>query len=156
MYRNKIKVLMPFLLLMISCQENKRYDSKSKEIIKTELSCKTKEFGNDVRMCVIIPGGGCPGCIASGLSFVVKHKSDFAKTQKRNVVVFTNISSMKGLRRHLKDASIAELNCIVDTANSYLVDVNENIYPIILKIDNKKIVEVAFQSPQENGLYDME
>ena len=46
---------MPFLLLMISCQENKRYDSKSKEIIKTELSCKTKEFGNDVRMCVIIP-----------------------------------------------------------------------------------------------------
>ena len=63
---------------------------------------------------------------------------------------------MKGLRRHLKDASIAELNCIVDTANSYLVDVSENIYPIILKIDNKKIVEVAFQSPQENGLYDME
>ena len=34
---------MPFLLLMISCQENKRYDSKSKEIIKTELSCKTKD-----------------------------------------------------------------------------------------------------------------
>lgn len=108
-------------------------------------------FDDKIRNCIIIPGGGCSGCIASGISFVLENKEVLKKSQSRNLIVFTNIFSEKMLKRQLHGEDMGKLNCIIDLQNKYLIPCNENIYPIILRLKNGNVVEVHLQSPDENG-----
>lgn len=150
-------ILLAFLLIFASCSENARQnDGKIMEVVSKHIEEHSISFDNEVRNCVIIPGGGCSGCIASGLSFVKNHKGDFSRIQRKNLLVFTNIFSLKKLKKQLDDVTFNDLNCVVDTSNIYLMHCNENIYPIILTLDRNALVGVKVQSPKENGLYEME
>ena len=150
-------IILTFLLIFASCSEYPHQgDSQIMEVVSKHLEEHSISFGNEVRNCIIIPGGGCSGCIASGISFVKSHKDDFSKTQGKNVLVFTNILSLKKLKKQLNDVTLNDLNCIVDTSNIYLMHCNESIYPIILTLDKNALVGVKVQSPKENGLYEVE
>lgn len=48
--------------------------------------------------------------------------------------------------------SMEELNYVLDTLNIYTVELNENIYPIILYLRKGEIVKADMQSPEKNGL----
>ena len=151
-----IYTILVLVALLVSCIGNQPKDnSQITKIVQEHLKDKSISFDEDVRNCVIIPGGGCSGCIASGISFVNSHKENFGKMQKRNIVVFTNIFSLKKLRKQLDVMSFDELNCIVDTSNMYLMHCDENIYPIVLMLDKSKLKDVKVQSPQEEGLYEI-
>lgn len=125
-----------------------------------DLTARTKEyfakeqirFDENLRRCLIIPGGGCAGCIASGIYFFDFNKQHFSKSQKDNAVVFTSINSLKVLKRSLKGVDFADYNVVIDTLNRYTVDFKENIYPLIVYLDKGKIVKVDMQSPETDGL----
>lgn len=109
-------------------------------------------FDGKIKHCLILPGGGCSGCITEGIAFLKEHASSFSKGQTENIVVFTNIYSMKLLKRSLKNIDMLTLNSIVDMDNMYLVNCNEEIYPMVLYLDNGDIEKVEVQSPSKNGL----
>ena len=72
--------------------------------------------------CYIIPGGGCSGCITSGIHFLIENKKHFSHDQEKNVVVFTSVLSPKMLKRSLKNVKLEDFNFIIDTTNVYTVD----------------------------------
>lgn len=153
--RNLSAVLV-FVSLLVSCIGNQSHEkSQIINVVQKHLKDNSISFDQNIRNCVIIPVGGCSGCIASGISFVRSHKDDFSDKQKENMLVFTNIFSKKKLKKQLGDISFNELNCIVDTSNTYLMHCNENIYPIILMLDNSELKDVKVQSPKEDGLYEI-
>lgn len=150
-------IFLAFLLISASCTEDAHQkDSKIMDVVSMHIEEHSISFDNEVKNCVIIPGGGCSGCIASGLLFVKNHKGAFSRTQGKNLLVFTNILSLKKLKKQLGDVTFNDLNCVVDTSNIFLMHCNENIYPIILTLDRNTLVGVTVQSPNENGLYEME
>lgn len=112
---------------------------------------KQNSYPKEARVCVIIPEGGCGGCIAAGMSFVRDNKAVFSNAQRSNVVVFTRIHSMKLLRRQLGDVAVESLNSIVDTMGIYSVDSKEGVYPIILYLDDGNVKSVDVASPQTDA-----
>ena len=151
-----ILVYFAILFLLISCNGSyEKNNSQLKVVIRNHFKEKSISFDKEIKNCVIIPGGGCSGCIASGISFLKSHKDKFSKNQKNNIVIFTNIFSLKKLKRQLGDITLNELNCVVDTSNVYLIHCKENIYPILLMFDKSKMKDVKVQSPKEDGLYEI-
>lgn len=110
------------------------------------------EFPPTLTHCLIIPGGGCAGCVASGMNFVVSNDSCFSRNQHENMVIFTNINSLKLLKRNLGSHDIEDFFHIIDFDNIYSVDGSERIYPIILYLNNGNIESVEVQSPYSNAL----
>lgn len=70
--------------------------------------------------------------------------------------MFTNIGSLKLLKRAVGESVFNSLNCIVDTANAFLVEGNDDIYPIIIYLRKNTPIKVEFQSPKEDGLRNLE
>lgn len=138
---------------LISCKGDDTIllNKVKKQFVENEIV-----FDETTKHCVIIPEGGCGGCIASGISFIVDHKEQFSKNQKEDVVVFTNIGSLKLLKRAVGESVFNSLNCIVDTANAFLVEGNDDIYPIIIYLRKNTPIKVEFQSPKEDGLRNLE
>jgi len=150
-------ILFALFFLSVSCSESSRPNGNQiMEVALKHLEEHSISFGEEAKKCVIIPGGGCSGCIASGIAFVKNHKEDFSNNQKKNILVFTNIVSLKKLKKQLNDVTFEDLNCVVDTSNIFLMHCNENIYPIVLTLDKNTLVGVKVQSPNENGLYETE
>lgn len=135
-------------LLVISCSGKPDMTALAKEYFDKE----NVMFNPQWTCCYIIPGGGCSGCIASGIHFLLENKEDFSHDQKKNVVVFTSVLSIKLLKRSLNDAKIDDFNFVIDTANVYTVDFKEHIYPLIVYLENGKIIHVDQQSPETNAL----
>jgi thiol-disulfide isomerase/thioredoxin len=94
---------------------------------------------------VIIPNQGCGGCITVAEQFYNEHK--MAKNVK---FIFTNIISQKMLNQKVQ---IFSNNTFLDTNNIMLKSYpkNKNLYPCILKLKNGAIIEISYQSPEENG-----
>lgn len=109
-------------------------------------------FDKDETHCLIIPGGGCPGCIATGIHFLRANKDFFSREQQENRVVFTSTQSIKLLRRRLKDVSIESLNALVDTANAYTIRGSKGKYPLVLYLEEGTIVRAELQSPDADAL----
>ncbi|MDO5527545.1 MAG: hypothetical protein Q4F85_15845 [Prevotella sp.] len=134
------------LLSICSCTvKQSEYD-----LVKT-FQDKGILYPKEVKTCIIIPEGGCGGCIAAGISFIQDNKSSFSKAQQNNVVVFTKIHSMKLLKRQLGDVTIESLNSIVDTMRIYSIDTKDGIYPIILYLDGGDIKSVDVASPKTDA-----
>lgn len=128
------------------------------------MTIRTKEyfakeqikFNENLKHCLIIPGGGCAGCIASGIYFFDSNKRYFSKDQKDNIVIFTSINSLKVLKRNLNGMDFEKYNVVIDTLDKYTVDFKENIYPLILYLDKGEIVKADIQSPETDGLSDLQ
>ena len=56
------------------------------------------------------------------------------------------------LKRSLKNVKLEDFNFIIDTTNVYTVDFKDHIYPLIIYLENGKIVQVDKQSPETNAL----
>lgn len=137
------------VFLMVSCQD------KSDELTKRTREYFNKElvhFPNNWENVLIIPGGGCPGCIASGLDFVIANKDKFAKGQDRNIVIFTGIISKKILQRRLGNKNMESLNAIIDSKNIFTVDFEEREFPMVIYLRHGKITKVESESPKSDAL----
>ncbi|MBR5989118.1 MAG: hypothetical protein IK003_06315 [Prevotella sp.] len=109
-------------------------------------------FPEELKHCVIIPGGGCAGCIAAGLEFFLSNERSFSNEQEENMIVFTKINSIKLLKRNIKGKKIEDYNAIIDSTNLYSLNIKENTYPIILYFNNGRIILADVQSPQTMAL----
>ena len=114
------------------------------------------EFAPTIKRILIIPGGGCPGCIASGIEFAKRNKEFFSKGQGQNLVIFTGIVSKKILYRRVNEEDLLQMNAMVDTANLYLVDFEAYEYPMILYMNNGEIVKAESQSPESDALKNLD
>ena len=141
--------LMFYLICLISCDKrDHELETVQEHFYKTALP-----IDNQYRNILIIPDGGCSGCIAEGMNFIKYHMPEFSQGQKKNLIIFTSIKSQKILRRNLGNARLENFNAIIDTADNYLIDFPKNIYPIIIyRSEDGLIEEFDFQSPNNDGL----
>lgn len=148
MSENKMKKILLFasILSIYSCT----FRAPESDLVKI-FQDKGVLFPKEAKTCVIIPEGGCGGCIASGISFIQENKSAFSSAQRSNMVVFTKIHSMKLLRRQLGDVTMESLNSVVDTIRIYSVGTKEGVYPIILYLDDSNIKSVDVASPNTDA-----
>lgn len=136
-------------LLFCSCHE------KTDEFTQQCIQCFRETgatFNKETEVCLIIPGGGCPGCIASGMAFVVQNQEEFSRKQNKYEVVFTRVGSKKLLKRTLGDLSIDDLNCRIDLQDQYLLDTHSNEYPLVLYLNQGKIQKAESQTPTSDAL----
>ncbi len=122
------------------------------DIVEMSLRKNDVLFGDSLKTCFVIPGAGCPGCIASGIHFLNQNQQYFLKNQKENLVVFTHVVSKKLLNRTLKGLKVSELNAVIDTKGMYNIDCKESKYPLIIYLDKGRIIGVDYQSPTVNGI----
>lgn len=147
----KYKKFLFFLLLsivMASCRGNNETTEEIVEYYKK----KGITFDKEVECCVILPEVGCEGCIAAGVQLFLDNKESFLKTQKKNLIVFTKINSLKMLLRTLGLSSLEDFNCYLDLKNDYSVVGENSIYPLILHLKDGKITKAEFQSPYSNDV----
>ena len=145
------------LFLLVVCFSLSGCANKEDEVTEYARQYFEEEnvtFAPSLRSCLIIPGGGCSGCIASGLSFLRDNQESFSIRQSENMVVLTNIVSRKLLRRNLEAKSInaSKLNAVVDTGNVYMVDFRYNDYPLVVYLENGSVVRVEYQSAETKAL----
>lgn len=115
------------------------------------------EIPSSVEACMIIPEGGCGGCIASGISFLRRNATHFSCDQTKNMIVFTSVGSLKMLKRALRPLNIEDLNAILDMENKFHINEELGIYPLVIYFNHSKIVNVEIQSPfSENTLFNLE
>lgn len=63
--------------LLTGCHDNTNITALSKEYFKKENVI----FNPQWTCCYIIPGGGCSGCITSGIHFLIENKEHFSHDQ---------------------------------------------------------------------------
>lgn len=141
-------IIVAFLALLGCKQDKDELTVRTENFFKEE----NVSFDRECERALIIPGGGCPGCIASGLNFVVDNKELFSNRQNKNVVIFTGIGSRKILRRRLGNAKIESLNAIVDSSNVYRVDFEAGEYPMVVYLKAGEIKKVESQNPESSAL----
>lgn len=129
-------------------------NSKDREVNKIQNTFDQNgiAFEKELKICLIIPGAGCEGCIASGIFFLKQHLDAFSRNQEDNIVIFSSITSQKLLERNFENNEWLELNKIIDTDNDYIVCGEKRIYPLVLYLDNGKIIDYAYQSPDSDAL----
>lgn len=140
--------ILMFLIMMGSCNGNNKDFTRN---TLQEFQEKEIIFPPELKHCVIIPGGGCAGCIASGINFILANNSCFSCEQNENMVVFTNINSLKLLKRNLGKHKIEEFFNILDYDNNYYIEGPESIYPIIIYLNRGVIKHVDVQSPYNDA-----
>lgn len=143
------KILATILVICILCCCSK--SSSELEFIKQSFNSNGITFDKHVKKCIIIPEGGCGGCIASGITFIKDNIDFFSSEQQDNLVIFTNIYSLKILKRNFEEDEWYNLNKIVDTDNLYTLTGDNSIYPLILILDNGDIINAMYQSPDSDA-----
>jgi hypothetical protein len=132
--KNSHTLLYLFLLTFIcfSCKEN--YSSK----ISKKIEIHIKDVLDSYDYVVIIPGSGCSGCITAAEQFFIDNI-----TNDKIKFILTNNFSRKELNLRLKEENLQRKNVLIDDDNLfYLIDFEEKIYPMIVSINNKKIIDV--------------
>lgn len=95
---------------------------------------------------VLVPGGGCTGCITGMETFI-----DTNYLLYPNVVyVFTNIQSIKLLKLKLSSVMFESSdNIIVDLNNDFFNMADKNkIYPSVLHLKNMHVQKIDYISPE--------
>lgn len=143
-YNNfRISLLGLVVLFLSGCRQG---DAVTREV----QSCYAQKhiaFNPELELCLILPEVGCDGCIAGGVYFLLNNKEKFSSNQNKNMVVFTAVQSRKMLYRSLDVTSLDGYNCILDQQNDYLVKGNNEIYPLVLHLEEGRIVKAEYQSP---------
>lgn len=133
MYRN-LFLIITLLIFTVSCRKENYYEKIVSEHIAPIDS---------VRAIVVIPGIGCLGCISGVERYL---RLNFNKLSNVKFIL-TNIQSIKTLRLKIGDA-INSPNICLDKNNIWYDTSNENsIYPIVMRIKGKKILELEYISP---------
>ena len=139
--RTKIAFYLIFFLALAVCSCSK-LDEKGfyEKALKKEL------FSLDsISTVVVVPGTGCPGCITGIENFVKGHYNKVRDTK----IVMTYVASKKRLTLKLGKECIASDNVFVDNDNFFYHPTSENnIYPTILFLNGKEVVNLIHLSPK--------
>lgn len=92
---------------------------------------------------LIVPNGGCDGCISEAETFVLDHINN---TPNLNIV-FTGTKSQKSLKLKLGKTVYNHPNVYIDHENKFYDQSMISIYPTIVYIENGEISRVEYQSP---------
>lgn len=145
----QILLFLTIILALSCCGQDKDAFTKRVEQYFTKENIQFKPSQQNI---LIIPGGGCPGCIASGISFVKENQKAFSNKQEKNFIVFTGITSRKILYRRLNDIDLQNMNVIIDTNDRYKVDFEACEYPLVLYLSHGDIRKAESQSPESDAL----
>lgn len=131
-----------FLLILIACsktQEQIEYDFLYQKVI----DFKSKE---NKKYIVVLPGLGCKGCIQEGEEFMRNNISN-----KKVLFVLSKVESLKLLQQKI-GINISGLdNIYVDRDNYFDIPTDNTIYPLIIELEDSKMIHYEFQSPK-NGM----
>ena len=141
----KIIFITGWILICSSCHKS----AKEIETDYVKNFIETLPINNDIKWIVIQPGLGCPGCIQEGEQFMKKNVSN-----KSIYFVLTKIVSLKILSYKVGIDIKKCNNVYADVDNLFILPSNDNIYPCIVKIDNKKIINLEFQNPDNSTAFD--
>jgi len=133
------------MIVSLSCQ-------KSDEQIESEfLSNAVDQFkiDNNIHWVVVLPGLGCHGCIQVAEAFMRDHIKN-----TKIIFILTNISSLKILQQKTGFKIEDHSNIIVDRENIFKVPTKNGIYPCIIQLDDGKIINFEFQSPQNGNAFE--
>ncbi|MDR0574951.1 MAG: hypothetical protein LBG96_13160 [Tannerella sp.] len=87
---------------------------------------------------VIIPGSGCTGCISVAEKFFLDNVSN-----EKIKFILTKNASQKGLVLRLHEENLKRENVLIDVDNNfYLIGYEEKIYPVIVFIEKKKVIQI--------------
>lgn len=108
--------------------------------------CWTKAELKKSDFIFIVPNQGCGDCIASVKNFYFEHRNNQALK-----FIFTNVISFKDLKN--KDI-LESTNTILDKESSILklYPPDKKLYPCILELKDGKILNIYYQSPDENAI----
>jgi hypothetical protein len=143
-----VKIFIVFALFVTtSC-------NKSPE--KTEKDCLTNAVNqimvdNQYQWIVVLPGLGCHGCIQEGELFMQNHI-----TNRQILFILTRISSLKILQQKINIQISEHPNIYVDKKNIFAIPTDNSIYPCVIQLKNRKILNHSFQSPQNAALHQLE
>lgn len=135
------------MILMTQCVNPDKTTQNVKKYFNNKIT-----FDSNLQRCLILPGVGCGGCIAGGVSFFMQNDMFFSKEQNINLVVFTAIDSKKILSRNIDFKDLTQYNCIIDVDNNYLVQGNNAIYPLILYLSKGQITKAVYQTPNSSNV----
>jgi hypothetical protein len=94
----------------------------------------------------VLPGLGCKGCIQEAEEFMRNNVS-----AKQVLFVLTKVESLK-LLQHKIGINIKEHNNIyIDKSDYFDLPTDNTIYPLIIELENNKMINYEFQSPK-NGM----
>ncbi len=94
---------------------------------------------------VVMPRIGCMGCISSVEQFMMD--SAIPYSEKVGFLLTDIISLKTAVMRFGEDVVYGE-NVYLDQENSFDFGENLSLYPAILKIDNKRVVNIEYVSPE--------
>jgi len=127
---------------LVSCHQGK-YSEVLSSLKALDPEMKSNQF------YIIIPNQGCDGCISNMEDFVYKNY----KTYKNVKFIFTKITSKKILKVKLGEEILRHENVILDLKDDiFFPEKEKEIYPMIVCVKNKRISDIFFQSPFEDGI----
>jgi hypothetical protein len=135
-------VMILFFLSMTSCSK------KQQEIEFDFLFEKVENFENkkNIKWIVVLPGLGCKGCIQEAEEFMRNNVS-----AKEVLFVLTKVESIKLLQQKIGINIKEHDNIYIDKSNYFDIPTDNTIYPLILELENNKMINYEFQSPK-NGM----
>lgn len=130
------------LMLFFSFSCSSKYDGDAVKELENWLS----QHDNVYSYCVVIPGAGCEGCILEGERFAREYsgRSDV-------LFVFTRITTLKMLKFKLGKRASEAKNILYDLENRFVeIEVGkDNIYPVVCRLENNKVKELFYVSPEQ-------
>lgn len=138
-----------FFLFIIALLINGCKDTQSEsEIIKRII--QNLNQNNKYNVAIIIPEGGCVGCISLAEEFVRKNKNN-----TKILFIFTRMFSQKELKSKIDISTPLPSNIHFDVKNEYALSFEypESDYPLVIYFNNDShYVESA--SPGKEFLYE--
>lgn len=99
---------------------------------------------------IVLPNQGCEGCISSVEDYVMTNFSKLKTTK----IIFTRINSVKLLKIRMGDGIFHAPNVIIDSTNLFeFPNAEMAIYPLFIKTENKKIVDILVKNPENAFSY---
>lgn len=133
--------LFVILLLLFSCKRTVTYE----ENISNKLDDLDKFNFQKYSHVVIIPGSGCSGCISEAEAFFLENYEN-----DKIFFIFTKINSLKILRLRIGDL-LDRINVLIDLNDIFFIkNSTSSLYPVILNIQNNKIITYKVLDPGEN------
>lgn len=138
--------LIYILLLLFACAESQH--PKQAQFLNILKDLDVPQNNREIAHCLIIPNGGCSGCISSAEAYVMENLDK----NPQLFVVFTAIQSKKLLKSRLGDL-YSHPRVRVDVKNVVLRENLNSIYPMIYHFQAGKLLEVEDLDPENIQKY---
>ncbi|MBC7912906.1 MAG: hypothetical protein H7Y07_02180 [Pyrinomonadaceae bacterium] len=133
-------------ILGISCQE-----SNATGVINSLKKLNAAPLVNE-QVYLVIPNGGCDGCITNVEEFVYTSINKYPDL----ICIFTRITSKKRLKLNLPDSILTHKRVILDTTNVFFYpEIDKEIYPAVVYTNQGGLSKVEYQTPSTRGIHNL-